>query len=191
MLPVDFDAYLNTFSWDEHAQDGHTAASEPLPHSSALASTISPTTSSVRGGDSTRRLSVSGPALEGPLGAPEINTGSWLPILNDSNNADTDWTYDCLNKEEPSVFKIPVPVPIAPKPPTIRQDLQSPIRPQPPSIDGSSLLVSNKRKRFDDKGRAKVKSVRRLGACFRCRISKLLVRRLRDSTYNMTYMLVA
>ena len=80
---------------------------------------------------------------------------------------------------------------VASKLPTIQKGKTSSKMPQSGSSNKSPPLApKKKRKRYDKKGREKVEKVRRLGACFRCKIIKLPVGGRPHPTYSMTDMCV-
>lgn len=129
-----------------------------------------------------------------PFGDPALETTQFtetesrgdIQLLGAGKDAHNDWiwTFDCLTGEARPItpnthVEGRVPVPIAPKtlpsapktPATASQNLKG-------GSDSQSQLApigKPKRKRFDTHEREKVKRVRRLGACFRCKIYKLPV----------------
>ena len=107
----------------------------------------------------------------------EVYDYSWPNGLGDPNN-NIDWTYFCFNKKGQLVSDTRASMPIAPKP--LPRDPGTIVSEMPglTSLNNSPpLLPQKKRKRYDETEREKVRRVRRLGACFRCKIYKLPVGR--------------
>ena len=119
---------------------------------------------------------INAPTLDGLCNIPEYYEYSWPLVADESNNIIDDWTYNCFSQEGQLANEIRALVPIAPKLPTV--DIGTTSSEMPPLRDSNNsppLILQKKRKRYDEEGREKVKKLRRLGACFRCKIYKLSV----------------
>ena len=139
--------------------------------------------------DPTRQPSFNAPTLDGLHDLPEAYEYPWPRIPDVPNNIIDDWTYHCFNREGQLENEIRAPIPITPKPPIIEKGTMSSEMPQSRISNNSpSLIPQQKRKRYDEEGREKVKKMRRLGACFRCKIYKLPVGRRLRPIYSMTKM---
>jgi hypothetical protein len=105
-----------------------------------------------------------------------FEAGGRSQFLENLNPIDNERAYLCFNNEEWLTNEIRAPIPLVPKPISMQQGTISSTSPQLVSMNRSSgLLGKKKRKQFDEDRREKVKKVRKLGACLRCRIYKLWV----------------
>ena len=101
-------------------------------------------------------------------GLDDFDSSSGL-MAYDLTNVDPNMTYHCFDNEGQLAEEVRAPVLIAPKIPAITQSTPS------SEVRQATESVPRKRKRYDEKGREKAKKIRRLGACFRCKIYKLPV----------------
>ena len=142
------------------------------PHTSSVADLLPPPPNA-QSSDQTLRGSSDAPILEGLYDLPGIWEDPLQLLPNNLNSIGTEWF--CFEETWP-MNEIRESALIAPTPTTLQSVTTSPTLPQPVSLSGlPPPLPKRKRKPFCQKGREKVKTVRRLGACYRCKIYKLTV----------------
>ncbi|XXG98818.1 hypothetical protein Hte_005148 [Hypoxylon texense] len=107
---------------------------------------------------------------QGLYSVQENGGNSCSPFAFDLGNIEAGYSCFRLNPQSWRTNEVTTQIPIAPKTGVDTHGM-------PPSAakgpSSSLLLPKRKRKRFDAKGRAKAKKIRKLGACFRCKIYKL------------------
>ena len=109
--------------------------------------------------------------LEEPHNISDDYDQLWPLTADDWNNNNANGTYHCFDREGQLASQNQAPIAIAPKLPLIQQGI---VPNEPPQSSNSTPIVRpKKRKRYDDAGRDKVKRVRKVSACFRCKIYKL------------------
>lgn len=186
---------LNAYTDAEYVAQNYidAAAAQPFSQSSEPTDFLDPPAADLplsmplaQQADSTLQPSINAPIMEELYDFSEIDNYPWSLMPDDTNSTNADYTYHCYNEVQLANETREL-VPIAPKLPVIEQGTTTSEMLQSRSLNNPTPLVSQKkRRRYDEEGREKAKRVRRLGACFRCKIYKLPVDRLPHSIHSMT-----